>query len=397
MNKVLYFFTSAFPYGGFESFIENEITYLGEVFDKVIIIPLYYYKKNSVIRPIPDNCKYLNPIIRNRWQHYIVGLFCFKTFKIFIKEFFKTGTIRGVLMLKRFFVDFCTTNNLLQSKAIKKVLQEVRQDDIMYFYWGKGASNILPFISKIKAKKIVRFHAGDLYGLDTDGYIILREAILKETDVAVFISKNGQNFMKSCYPYIKFNSMVSYLGTNDNGISKPSNDNTFRLISVSHVISVKRVFLIYEALQKITDYEIEWTHFGSGTDFEKLKVAVKNSRTNIRVKLQGQIPNKDLLMYYKTNMVDAFINVSITEGLPVSLMEAISFDVPVIGTNVGGTSEIVTKSTGILLSPNPTVPEIVGAINRIRHLSLHPRLFWEENFTSSVNYKKFINEVIFSQ
>lgn len=55
---------------------------------------------------------------------------------------------------------------------------------------------------------------------------------------------------------------------------------------------------------------------------------------------------------YSEHPVDVFINLSTNEGVPVSIMEAISFDIPIVATDVGGTSEIVTDETGILVSSN---------------------------------------------
>lgn len=396
MKKNLYFFTASFPFGKGESFIENEIPFLANSFDKITIIPIYCYNGTGVIRTTPDNCKVLNPIIRTRFQHYFLGLFCFKAIYLFGKDFINYKVYKNRKWLKMFLIDFCTTNNLLQSKTLDTVLKEVQKDEIMYFYWGKGASNILPFLSKINAKKVVRFHGGDLYNYNTGGYLPIQEAILKETDLAVFISKHGQQYFMIKFPKLRLNSEISYLGTNDIGISNRSNDNILRLLSCSGVIPLKRLFLIYEALQTVSDYELEWTHIGYGTDFEKLKNTVQKSRNNVRVKLLGRIPYHEVLTYFQTNMIDAFINVSSTEGLPVSLMEAISFNVPVIGTDVGGISEIVTPETGILLSSNPTVSDIVDALNKIHHLKLQPRLFWERNFNSAINYPKFINEILLS-
>ena len=48
-----------------------------------------------------------------------------------------------------------------------------------------------------------------------------------------------------------------------------------------------------------------------------------------------------MLDYYKNNIIDIFINLSASEGIPVSIMDAISFGIPCIATNVGGTGEIV--------------------------------------------------------
>lgn len=394
MSKKMYFFTSSFPFGRGESFIENEICFLAKAFANITIIPLYCYDKNGIKRDTPANCKVLSPVITSRWRHYFLGLFCLQTFRLFIREFFCRRVYTRITWIKMFLIAYCTTNSLLRSKTVRRILQDIQIDDLIYFYWGRGASDMLPFIPNTPVKKVVRFHNWDLYDYIYGGYIPLQEAILKKADVSVFISKHGQDYMKNKYSHFQLNSVVSYLGTFDFGIAERSTDNLFRLLSCSNVSPIKRVFLIYEALQSITGYEIEWTHIGDGPDFEKLKNVVQNTRKNIRVKLPGRIPNQKVIMYYQTNMIDAFINVSTSEGLPVSLMEAISFNVPVIGTDVGGTSEIVTPQTGILLPSDPTVVEIADALKEIRNLKSEPRLFWKRNFNSIDNYPKFINEIL---
>jgi colanic acid/amylovoran biosynthesis glycosyltransferase len=398
MKKNLYFFTSSFPFTQNElDFLENEILFLAKAFEKITIVPLYCYKITGFLCETPENCTVIRPIITSKWQHYLLGLFCLKSIPLYWRDFFGNRVYRKMKWLKMFLIDFCTTNNLLQSRELKKALQQIQKDDVMYFYWGKGASNLLPFITKLKTKKVVRYHGGDLYNSNYGGYLPIQEAILRETDISVLISKNGQQYLKNTYPHLRLNSVVSYLGTKDNGMSRGSNDNIFRLLSCSSVIPLKRLSLIYDALQMVTDQDIEWTHIGDGIDFEKLKEIAQLSRNNVRIKLLGRLPHQDVLIYYRSNMIDAFINVSTKEGLPVSIMEAISSNVPVLATDVGGTSEIVTSETGILLSSNPTVYEIVDALKKIRHLTLQPRIFWERNFNSEVNYSNFINEILISE
>ena len=87
--------------------------------------------------------------------------------------------------------------------------------------------------------------------------------------------------------------------------------------------------------------------------------------------------------------MDMFINVSANEGVPVSIMEAISYDIPVVATNVGGTSEVVTPETGLLLSSNPSPKEIKEAMLKINTLNLSPREFWARNYNADVNYRSF--------
>ena len=56
----LYLFTSSFPYGNVESFLEDEILYLCEEFEKVEIIPLT--GNVNIQREVPFNCHVNVPI-----------------------------------------------------------------------------------------------------------------------------------------------------------------------------------------------------------------------------------------------------------------------------------------------------------------------------------------------
>jgi len=60
------------------------------------------------------------------------------------------------------------------------------------------------------------------------------------------------------------------------------------------------------------------------------------------------------------NSLDLVVQSSYTEGLPNVILEALSMEVPVIATDVGGTSEIVlNNSTGVKIQPGK--PEEIGA------------------------------------
>jgi colanic acid/amylovoran biosynthesis glycosyltransferase len=390
--KKLYFFTATFPFETRESFIETEIRYLSDAFGKVAIIPCA--GKADIIREVPDNCEVLSPIIRNKWQHHFLGLFGLRTLKLFSKDFFRKKVFANWKRLKTFLVAYCTINALFQSRSLNIILKEIQPNDVMYFYWGVGSCQLTPFLSNIKAKKIVRFHGEwDLWEESAGEYASLREDVARSIDMAVFISKKGQTYFKKKYPDTSLKTMVSYLGTLDHGISKRSDDGIFRLLSCSSVIPIKRIHLIFEALNLMDDAVIKWTHIGDGIGFKELRQLIQTSKSNIQVKLAGNISNQDVFSFYRNNLVDAFINVSSTEGLPVTLMEAISFDVPIIGTDVGGTSEIVNAETGILLSSNPSGQEIAKALLEIQKRDLHPKSFWERKFNADRNYPEFIRAI----
>ena len=95
-----------------------------------------------------------------------------------------------------------------------------------------------------------------------------------------------------------------------------------------------------------------------------------------------------------------FLNVSISEGIPVSIMEALSFGIPTIATNVGGTKEIVfDKRNGFLLPVDFELTQLVDYIMDIYNdVSSSKCLFrhearksWRENYSADVNYPHFLS------
>lgn len=150
---------------------------------------------------------------------------------------------------------------------------------------------------------------------------------------------------------------------------------------------------------------ITWTHIGSGElqkELEGLALSKLSDKPNVTFHFAGQLTNKEVLNFYTTHPVDLFINVSATEGVPVSIMEAMSFGIPVIATDVGGNSEIVTGENGHLLSADPSANEVKEAIGFFVKLSneerqryiKNSRKTWEENYNALFNYQTFVSDLL---
>ncbi|MEG1950956.1 MAG: glycosyltransferase, partial [Odoribacter sp.] len=207
-------------------------------------------------------------------------------------------------------------------------------------------------------------------------------------DLAVFISQKGESYFHKRYPQCK--TAVFRLGAIGNGITIKSNDSIVRVLTCSTVYTLKRVSLILESLKNATALNIEWTHIGDGIDLEKLKKRAKIlEEERYKINLIGKCTHFEVIDYYKSHKVDLFINLSMNEGIPVSIMEAISFDIPIVATDVGCTSEIVTEMSGVLVDANPTIEQIVDAIYFALSHKYHPHKFWEQNYDASINYAAF--------
>jgi glycosyltransferase involved in cell wall biosynthesis len=109
------------------------------------------------------------------------------------------------------------------------------------------------------------------------------------------------------------------------------------------------------------------------------------------------VENRTVLKHYRDNPVDVFVNVSESEGLPVSIMEAQSFGIPVVATAVGGVPEIVNDTTGHLLDANPGPDDVAQAVWRLASRSAEARVqitqHWRERFSAETNYAAFVRSL----
>ena len=92
-----------------------------------------------------------------------------------------------------------------------------------------------------------------------------------------------------------------------------------------------------------------------------------------------------------------FITTSATEGgTPVSIQEALSYGIPIIGTDVGGISEMI-DGNGFLIGGNPQAEEIADSIRKIAYMSdelyksfrVKSRTIWENQYDADKNFKSF--------
>jgi glycosyltransferase involved in cell wall biosynthesis len=109
---------------------------------------------------------------------------------------------------------------------------------------------------------------------------------------------------------------------------------------------------------------------GTGSYENELRTLTSSLAVDGDVQFLRNIPQGELMALYAS--ASAFIYLSQYEGLPVALLEAMAFGLPVIATNVGGIPDVVEpKETGFLLNFPPNETEL---IEYIAHLLNDPEL-----------------------
>ena len=132
----------------------------------------------------------------------------------------------------------------------------------------------------------------------------------------------------------------------------------------------------------------------------ELKKKVKELNLIDYCYFQGNLDHQLLINKYENNEVDIVVISSISErvpeGIPVSLMEAMSYEIPVIATDCGGTKELVDGKSGILVNQNDP-KAIANAIFKLinnnefrRKLSKNGRNKIMQDFDTMKNAKDLI-------
>jgi len=98
--------------------------------------------------------------------------------------------------------------------------------------------------------------------------------------------------------------------------------------------------------------------------------------------------------------IDVFINVSESEGVPVSIMEAMSCHIPIIAPDVGGIKDmVIDEYNGILLSGDPDINEIAVGLEKIEYfknskIRENAYALYLDKYNAKRNYEEFINDCI---
>ena len=409
--KTLVFVTSHFPFGTGESFIDAEFPILSQNFDKVIIIAQNVNDEKT--RDISGNvlvCRY--NISTSLWgfikMPFLIILNCFTVIKLCGEEIRFRRTIENHITVAKFPTLLKRIIKSLQLRDFinKKLKKECISESIVFYsYWLKTSSIAISMLNYKASIKVSRAHGSDIYEEKTvKGYLPLLRYNSRKLDAIFFISKNGKEYFENKIKDENHNFFISYLGVTKPryGMVETGRSQKYTIVSCSNMIPLKRIDLIINAFALVrSEREIEWLHFGTGPlkdELEALACRKLERSKGKHYRFMGQYPNADLLEYYSLNYIDLFINTSFTEGVPVSIMEAQAFGIPVIATDVGGVSELVTEETGTLLTCDLSTEVLAERIQYYANLSvkevekIRKNAFnnWELNFNAQLNYRDFI-------
>lgn len=306
------------------------------------------------------------------------------------------------------------TSNIFKAQELVRHLRDrsllVTDISLYYSFWFYDCI----FLAWLKRghpsiKVISRAHGGDLFE-DRDSISdrpLLRNFQMHYLDQVFSVSKMGAKYLSERYPKYANKFKTIFLGSDDYQAQNPCDPEHLVLVSVASIRHLKRIHAIAEALSHVKT-EITWYHFGSenlDTNDPKIPEYVKwksviQTLPNVHFKPMGFCENTQLMEFYRNTAVSLFISLSATEGIPVSMMEAISFGIPILSTDVGGCAELVNGQTGKLIPLETSAADVALFLDRFKGSEYNTiefrhraRAYWEAHFDARRNYEEFFKEI----
>lgn len=393
--KEIWLFTTAYPYGLGEPYLEAEVQELARRFERVVIVPL---NAEGRARSLPQGVQVLHWPASPVATIGLGGLFRMPRIAVRLLREARGSGARAMPWRDAFNLTRQVLNRVVM---LRRTLLKDRTPGatLLYAYWLFDQAAMLAVLHTLdpRWRAVARVHGFDLFPARSPwGHFPFRDLTVAQLDAVYAPSAHALGVLRAAHPDHAGKFHLARLGTSDQGAGPWSPAPVLRVVSCSNLVELKRVDRIVEALARV-NAPVEWTHFGDGPEQARITELVQALPSNVRADLRGGVPNAAVLAHYRGRPVDLFLHLSRTEGgVPVALQEAASFGIPLVAADAGGVAELVGARTGILLPADPTAAAVAQVLDSFIGGPLHSvaaregvRAVWASAFRAEANYGHF--------
>lgn len=405
-QKTLILLCDNYPLSAREFFIDDEMRVIAPKFDKVLIYTASVDTRENLNRFVPDNAEVIQ-FSRHQLESNKLKSFSYVIKPMYVTELFfalKTLPIKYWLsVIKIMYVEIHRAANLKKNLVgLCKVKNLNPSDCVFYSYWHDYKALALAMLRKDdqSIKCVARAHRWDVFAdKNAIPYLPFKSFIISNLLQTYSISDAGKIYFEQ-YLNRKLDDKVtvSRLGKfNDRQPNMDKHPDSVLICSCSDIRADKRIDKIIDVLSLLKCQNVKWVHIGDDNLRTMIEQYAKEKLQNVEYEFFGMISNSTLLDFYSANYVDLFINLSTSEGIPVSIMEALSAGIPIVATNVGGTPEIVNQQNGFLVDADFKVEDVAKIVDDYltmpidihRKYRMNAYNFWKENYEARKNYGAF--------
>jgi glycosyltransferase involved in cell wall biosynthesis len=209
------------------------------------------------------------------------------------------------------------------------------------------------FARLFNAPVIFHLHGSEMKSFYSSQWYFVRLLIawqLAHVHYVIVLSQSWCDFVKAVAPKANVRIIANYV------LVPPISDchqphEGVRVIFLGVLGERKGVFDLLKVVSEISHLLPTMEVFiGGNGEIDKAIEAVRQYGLESKVKILGWVSGEDKRTLLASG--DIFVLPSYNEGLPVSILEAMSWQIPVISTNVGGIPQLVRDGVdGILINP----------------------------------------------
>ncbi|MBG9934459.1 hypothetical protein ABD94_25035 [Bacillus aryabhattai] len=261
-----------------------------------------------------------------------------------------------------------TKNNLYKKlfflRGLVQIINELTfgKVEIIHMHMSERGSFSRKYIifklSKLFNKKVITHTHGaefeEFYNQSDEQLKGKINKLLKESDTVITLGESWNNIIKrienESNTFILRNSVPIPVQQNE------LNDKKIKILFLAVLIKRKGILDLIEASKKIIkeleakNKQVEFIIAGDGELESSSKSLAEKLGVSKYFRFVGWVNNEQKQELLKES--DVFVLPSYNEGLPLSILEAISYGIPVISTNVGSINEAVkNEKNGYLINP----------------------------------------------
>jgi glycosyltransferase involved in cell wall biosynthesis len=249
-------------------------------------------------------------------------------------------------------------------------LARKRQTDHIHAHWAGPPSTVALIASRLTGIP----WSFTAHSADIEARNLLREKSASASCVR-FIAHSMKDLMRRCAPAVDESRwVVLRLGVdlpparND----PPATNQPPVILLAARFSPEKGHATLLEAVGRLLEEgeRFELWLAGSGPLRAEAERRAKELGVDHVVRFLGYVPNAEILRWLAAGRVDLVTLPSDSEGLPVSLIEALAHGVPAVASDVGGVAELLGGGCGVLVPPGDSraLAQGIGSLLRSPHL-----------------------------
>ena len=236
---------------------------------------------------------------------------------------YKMGVNKDLIFVNGLGTETTIANIFLKKKIIRKIVG----DPVWERAYNKGKVS----------ENFDEFQVRN-YGLSISLQKKVRSFSIKNSDLVITPSQHLKNFILNLGFKNKIETVNNGITIPEESTKKFTNDQT-NITIVSRLVTHKNIEKIIEAISDLNNPLIKLNIIGDGPELNQLQSIALRSDQKENIIFHGKLHRDDINNIFLNS--DIYIQASNYEGLPHSLLEAMSYGIPILCTPVGECKELL--------------------------------------------------------